>query len=416
MSRAPEDAVREDLLAPEVVAEPYRAFGALREEAPVQWHEGFGGWLVLRYDALQAAFHDHAQLGADRVTAFYESKLRGPEPEVFRPTYEVLRRWMVFVDPPEHKRLRSLVDHAFRPKALADAEAPVAELVEGLLDEVADAAARGPVDWLATFAYQLPVLVISDMFGVPRADRDLIKGWSVEIMKLVFGTDAPDRHAKARAAIVAFGDYLREHIADRRARPREDLISTLVEAREDGAALSDEEVVATCILLLFGGHETTTNLLANGLLALLTHPAQMASLRAAPEARIKRGVEEMLRYDSPSKAMLRVARRTHTRGGHTLQEGDLVLLVQASANRDPRRFEAPGTLRLDRPKNLHVAFGYGIHYCIGAPLARLEGRVAFPRVLRRFPEIVRADEAPLDYHATLLNRGLRALPLRLRAS
>jgi len=400
-----------DLASPEAAADPYRAMTPLREaDDGVHWNEPFGGWVIARYDDVRDALHDWERLSSDRISPYYEARLEGPKRDLYLPTYEILRRWMVFVDPPGHKRLRTLVDHAFKPRTLDAQEPRIAALVDELLDPLA-----GSVDWVSSFAYLLPVLVISDFLGVPAADRHLIKGWSDTILQLIFGDyTVPDRHERAREAFVAFGDYLRGHVADRRKRPGDDLISELVRAREDDDALTEDEVVATCVLLLFGGHETTTNLLANGLLALLRHPEQMARYRSEGDALGKWPVEELLRYDGPSKAAPRVVRVDHDRGGRRLRAGEKVLILQCAANRDPRQFDAPDRLDLGRRPNPHLTFGYGIHYCIGAPLARVEGRLAFPRLFERFREVELDQEAPPPaFSPTILSRSLRRLPVRL---
>lgn len=399
-----------DLMAADAVVDPYAALAPLREAGTgVHWNEAFGGWLVTRYDDVRDALHDWERLSSDRVSGFYERKLAGPDRAVYEPTYEVLRRWMVFVDPPDHRRLRTLVDHAFKPRTLDAREPAIAALVDELLDPL-----DGRVDWVESFAYLLPVLVISDFLGVPPADRELIKGWSTTILQLIFGDyTVPDRHERARDAFVAFGDYLRKHVADRRRRPGDDLVTELIQAREEGQALSEDEIVATCVLLLFGGHETTTNLLANGLLALLRHPEQLARLRSEGDALGKWPVEEMLRWDGPSKAAPRVARVDHERGGQRVRAGDKVLIVQCAGNRDPRQFERAEAFDVGRKPNAHLTFGYGIHYCIGAPLARVEGRLAFPRLLERFRAVELDGGAPLRWHPTILSRSLVSLPVVL---
>lgn len=396
-----------DLVSEAAIADPYGAMAPLRESGRgVHWNEPLGGWVVTRYDDVRAALLDWERLSSDRVSLFYEPRIHGPRRDVYAPTYEVLRRWMVFVDPPDHRRLRTLVDHAFKPRTLEAREPGIASLVDALLDPL-----EGEVDWVASFAYLLPVLVICDFLGVPASDRDLVKRWSAAIMNLVFGAyGVADRHERARDALVEFGDYLRDLIRHRTAHPGDDLVTELLLAREDDARLSEEEVVATCVLLLFGGHETTTNLLANGLRTLLQHPDAAHRLRTGSEALGKWPVEELLRFDGPSKAAPRIARVEHERGGCTIREGDRVLILQSAANRDPRQFDAPDAVDLSRKPNLHLTFGYGIHYCIGAPLARVEGRLALPRVLQRFPDI-RLGVAPHQWHSTILSRSLMGLPV-----
>ena len=394
-----------DLVSPEAIADPYAAMAPLREAGTgVHYNEPLGGWVVTRYDDVQAALLDWERLSSDRISTYYEPRMGGPKHEVYAPTYEVLRRWMVFVDPPDHKRLRTLVEHAFKPRTLEAREPRIVQMIDELLDPL-----EGTFDWVSSFAYLLPVLVISDFLGVPASDRDLIKGWSDDILNLIFGAyEVPNRHERARDAFVDFGAYLRDHIRDRTTNPGDDLVTHLLAARDADERLTEDEVVATCILLLFGGHETTTNLLANGLRALLQHPEARDRLARDHEALGKWPVEELLRFDGPSKAAPRIVRTEHERGGHTLKAGDKVLILQSAANRDPRQFEHADRIDLGRKPNLHLTFGYGIHYCLGAPLARVEGRLAFPRVLARFPELALTSTAP-RWQPTILSRALRRL-------
>lgn len=398
--------INDDLLAPEVIADPYAHFGRLREQTPVYWNEQWGGWILTRYADVQRAFRDFKNLSADRIGPYYA---RGDRKIRYATTYEVLRSWMVFVDPPEHRRLRSLVDHAFHPRVMRQAAPRLGALTDDLVEDLAEDLAEGGAEYVSRFAYLLPVLVISDMFGLPAADRDLIKRWSDDILQLVFGAyDVPDRHERAQKSLREFVDYLEEHVADRRRRPGADLISVMVQSEEDGEVLTQAEIVSTCILLLFGGHETTTNLLANGLLALLQHPVQRQLLAANMDDLLDSAIEEMLRYDGPSKAIMRLVRQDHELGGASLKAGQKVLLSQASANRDPRRFVRPDVFDVTRQDNRHLGFGFGVHFCIGAPLARLEGRLAFPRLLRRLPEL-RLEPQTLSWNANILSRSLKHL-------
>jgi cytochrome P450 len=397
----------DDLLRPEVVADPYGFFGALREREPVYWNETLGAWVLTRYDDVMGAFRD-PRLSADRISPYYERKLKGPNGEVHRFTYETLSRWMVFVDPPEHTRLRKLVDHAFRPKAIERMRQNVQALVEELVD---DLVGKEEFDFVHDFAYPLPVLVISEMLDVPREDREKIKHWSDDIMMLVFGAlDVKDRHERARAAFQDMSDYLANIIRERREKPGHDLLSVLLAAEERGDALSEKEVIATCILLLFGGHETTTNLLANGLRALLLHD-QWKLLKEQPDL-LPQAIEEILRWDGPSKAMWRIAKEDVEYGGKLIKKDDKLLLLQASANRDPSQFERPDAFDITREKTQHCGFGYAVHYCIGAPIARLEGMLAFKLLMERLPNLELASDH-WEWQPTVLNRSLKTLPVRV---
>lgn len=395
--------VSDDLMAPDTVADPYAYFNRLRAVDPVHHNTQIGAFIVTRYDDVQAAFRDE-RLSADRITPYYQPKLSGPNREMLLPAYENLSKWMVFLDPPDHSRLRSLVVKAFTPRVIEALRQSIRDTVRELLDE----AGQHEMDFIHAFAYPLPVIVVSDMFGMPREDRDKIKHWSDEIMLVVMGAlDVQDRHERARRAFVDFEEYLRGRIAERRRTPREDLLSLLLAAEERGDALSEQEILSTCLMLLFAGHETTTNLLANALLGLLQHPAQLELLRREPNV-LTPAIEEFLRYDGPAKAMWRIAKEDVELGGKMIPKGGRVLLVIAAAHRDPERFDAPDTFDLRREKNPHLGFGFGAHYCLGAPLARLETELAFTEILARYPRISLAESA-LEWHPTVLTRSLKTL-------
>jgi cytochrome P450 len=392
-----------DLLSPEAVADPYATFGLLREHDPVHWNAGHKSWVITRYDDVSAGFVD-PRLSSDRVQTVYESKLSDAERAERAPTFAVLSDWMVFKDPPDHTRLRNLVKRAFTPRAVAALEPRITEVVEHVLD----LPASGTVDVVADVAYPIPAMVIAEMLGVPAEDRDLFRGWSNDISRLVFegARDEADRQ-RAQGGLVALSDYLRELVREHRTAPREDLMSVLVHAEDADETLTTDEIVHTCVLLLFGGHETTTNLIANGFLALVRHPDQARLLLEQPEVGAS-AVEELNRYDGPAKAVVRRSAASFELGGRRIEEGQRVLLMPCAANRDPRRFADPDRLDLCRSDNRNVAFGFGIHYCLGAPLARLETRIALPRMLRRLEgATVREDE--LRYQPVLLTRSLTRL-------
>ena len=396
------------LLAEHAVADPYSHFAGLREAAPLHRDERLGAWLVLRYDDVRAAFRD-SRLSADRVSPYFERRRRDGVAESERATFEVLTRWIVFTDPPRHTRLRKLVDYAFRPRAVERMRGWIASLVDELVDEVGD---EREFDFMERFASPLPVRVICDLFGVPRESRSDLTRWSEDILTLVFGAmHSADRHERAERSLHEFSEFLRAVIAERRVRPGEDLISDLVAAEERGDVLEEEEIVATCVLLLFAGHETTRNLLANGLKAILEHGGARDALVSDPSA-MPDAVEEILRFDGPIKAMWRQAVEPVEYGGQRIEPGERVLLVQASANRDPRRFEAPETFDIARPSNRHVGFGYSIHYCLGAAIARLEGALGLGAILKRFPRASLATDT-FEWDALILSRSLKRLPIRL---
>jgi cytochrome P450 len=398
-----------DLLSAEAIRDPYAFFGHLRENDPVHYNAAHKSWVVTRYDDVAAGFLDR-RLSSDRVEAIYSTKL-SPEERVRRaPTYEVLSDWMVFKDPPAHTRLRNLVKAAFTPRAVQ----ALAPRITEIIDHVLDLPESGTVDIVGDIAYPIPAMVIAEMLGVPPDDRELFRAWSNDITMLIFegARDEEDRRI-AQEGLTALADYLRGLVDDHRHAPRDDLMSALLSSAVDDESLTEDEIVHTCVLLLFGGHETTTNLIANGYLALLRHPDQARLLLDEPDL-AESAVEELNRYDGPAKLVVRRAAEDLEIRGHQIAAGQRVLLVQASANRDARRFSDPDVVDLRREDNRNVAFGFGIHYCLGAPLARLETQIALPRMLRRLADAeIATDE--LVYQPLLLTRGLTRLPIRYGA-
>lgn len=397
-----------ELLAPHAVADPYSYFASLREAAPLYRDERLGAWLVLRYDDVRAAFRN-PRLSADRVSPYFERRRADDAAQREWATFEVLTRWIVFTDPPRHTRLRKLVDYAFRPRAVERMRGWIASLVEELVE---DLGAEREIDFIERFASPLPVRVICDLFGVPHENRSDLTRWSEDILALVFGAmHSADRHERAERSLRELSELLRAVIAARRKRPGEDLISDLVAAEERGDVLEEEEIVATCVLLLFAGHETTRNLLANGLKAILEHGSARAALVSDP-SRMTDAIEEILRFDGPTKAMWRQVVEPVEYGGQRIEPGERLLLVQASANRDPRRFEEPECFDVARRSNRHIGFGYSIHYCLGAAIARLEGALGLGAFLDRFPRASLATDT-FEWDPLILSRSLKRLPVRL---
>jgi cytochrome P450 len=277
-------------------------------------------------------------------------------------------------------------------------------------EEIARFRGAGGGNFIEEVAAPIPAIVIARLLGVPEKDHDRFRHWSDEVMTLVFANvDDPRRHERAHVGLLALEGYFRALLDERLANPRADLLTALARAEEAGDRLSSDEVIATCILLLFAGHETTTSLLGTGLLALLRNPDEWAALRDDP-ALAASAVEEFLRYDGPQKVMMRFVADDLELRGKRLRRGERVLLIGAAANRDPEVFPEPDRLDLDRSPNEHLGFGYGIHYCLGAPLARMEGRLAFAAIARELPNIRLAGPAP-EWHRTIVSRGLRSFPV-----
>jgi len=380
-----------DLLSPELTEDPFGYYAELRANDPVHWAPASRAWLLTRYDDVVAAFGD-PRLSSDRVRPLLDV-LPAERRAEYGPMLEVISRWMVVTDPPVHTRLNKLASRAFRQQRVSAMSGWIGELVDELLDDFV-AAAGG--DFLAGLAYPLPAAVIARMMGVPQQDRGKFQHWSDELALVAFGTGGQDRagrHARALAGVRELQDYLAGLIARRRLEPGEDMISVLLSsagqegADEDGDHLDDAELMALCSLILFAGHETTTNLLCNAIVALDRHPAELARLRADPSL-VNRAVEEVLRYEGPIKILIRWVVEDHERDGRRVRAGDRVFLVLQSANRDKGTFADPDRFDIGRPaKPLHVGFGRGVHACLGAQLARIEARAALPKILGRLGDI-----------------------------
>jgi cytochrome P450 len=397
-----------DLLGAEAVADPYPLLAALREHDPVHWSTKYRSWFITRYDDVTAALRDD-RFSSDRITPYRRAKLEGPDADPgVRAAFEVLEGWMVFKDQPDHKRLRRLLSRAFTPKAVTQMTSSVEVIAAELLDGIA-ARSVGAVDLIGDFAYPLTASVIAGMLGVPRADREQFKDWSDQITGLVFGGmgDAT-RHTVGARGMAELTSYLSDLVRAHEREPADDLISAMISARDDRDALSHDEVIATGVLLLFAGHETTTNLIGSGLLALLQYPSQRRLLDERPEL-VGGMVEEVLRFDGPAKTVARVMGDDVELRGRLLRRGERVFLSPSAANRDPAVFDDPDTLDITREKSGQLGFGIGMHYCLGAPLARLEASIAIPAALARLPGLGLTDES-LRWHPVLLSRGMQRFP------
>jgi cytochrome P450 len=390
-----------DLLAPEVVADPHPTFAQLRQRDPVHWSERHRAWVLTRHDDVSAAFRDR-RLSSDRASPLArpnEAELAGADPVI-----SVLARWMVFRDPPDHTRMRRALRPAFAPPAIDALRAPVERVVDQLLDGLPE-----EFDFLDEFATPLPAIVIAELLGVPPEDHDRFRAWSQDLATLVFASGLPDRHRRGREALTALADYLGEQLARRRAQPADDLLGTLAVMQEAGE-LTAEEATANAVLLLFAGHETTTGLLGNGLAVLLMQTHELERLRADPTL-TRSAVEELLRYEGPSKLMPRWAQEEVELRGRRIAPGELIYLVQAAANRDPEHFAEPDRLDLARHPNSHLGFGYGLHYCLGAPLARLETAIGVSRLLDHYDRIELAGDQP-RWRPNLLGRAVENFEVR----
>jgi cytochrome P450 len=396
-----------DLMAPRVISDPYSYYRELREQDAVHWNDRWPGWILTRYDDVVKVLRDSKRFSSDRM-AYLSQELSPQEIENLGPIFDVLAQWMVFRDAPDHTRLRHLLNSHFTPKSVERFRPEVRSIVDKI---VGDIAKKGHVDLVRDFAYLVPMTVILGLLGAPDLDRDQIKHWSEQIGAFFFiMADRTDRREVACEGITSLAEYLKPLIEDRAENPRNDLISLLVAAQREGT-ISEQEVIATCVLLVFGGHETTMNLIANGTLALMNQPKEWERLRQHPEL-LASATEELLRFDSPVKATVRWAKEDVELRGRTISKGQRVLAVLGAANRDPEQFDDPNILNIGRDPNLHVAFAHGIHVCLGASLSRLEGQEAFRGLTQAF-RVPTCTTDQLEYHRTVVSRALKSLPVRL---
>ncbi len=400
-------------LSPEFRANPYPYYDMMRMGAPIFYLDSWNMWFCTRHEDCTALMRDN-RLGHEilRVTTEEEAQLNKIDdlPESHQKRAKMQAKWMLFRDPPSHTRLRGLVHKAFSPRMVNKLQ----RHIEAWSDQLLDAAlARGTFDLIEDFAIPLPVQVIAEMLGVPLADRPMFKQWSDDLAgTLDLVGDDPDLWERAANASAEFDVYFRKLIAQRRAASKDDLLTALVQAEDAGDTLTEEELIATCILLLIAGHETTVNLIGNGMLALFQHPDQMEKLKADPEL-VKNAVEEFLRYDSPVQMTRRWVLEPFEYKGNHFKVGQQVGIIFAAANRDPDMFDDPTALDITRPNaNKHMAFGNGIHFCLGAPLARLEGQIAFNKLLAKMPNIALVPDAEIVHRKQYILRGVKSLHVR----
>ncbi len=395
-----------DLTSREFRADPYPFYARWRNNAPVfrtTLADKQNAWIVTRYDDVLSVLKDE-RFGKDKTKALsFDQLARLPwTPSIFKP----LERNMLDVDQADHTRLRNLVHQAFTPRLIDN----MRERVQALTDELFDTVeAGGRMDLIHDYALPLPATIIAEILGVPARDRHKFHRWSNAMLSA-----KPSTWGKLKIIphVLAFMRYIRKMCRMRQLEPRDDLISALVQASEAGDRLSEDELMSMIVLLLVAGHETTVNLIGNGVVALLEHPDELERLRNDP-ALIKPAIEELLRYDAPVQlATERYTREEVTIAGATIPRGELVFAALASANRDERQFDRPDTLDIERDPNRHLSFGQGVHFCLGASLARLEGQIAINTLLRRAPDLrLAVSPERLRHRPTLILRGLESLPV-----
>lgn len=391
---------------PAILANPYPIFSRMRDEDPCYWSDRLRSWVITRYDDVKAMCLDKERLSSDRLRPFFQS-LPGSEASRISEIIRYLSLWMVFKDPPEHTRLRKLTAKVFSARAMQAMRPQVETIADQLLDALGE---RDEFDLIADYAGPLPCLVIMAMLGVPVQALAQLKRLSDEIALFIGSSRmSSDKYDTAEQATQEMAAFFKALIGERRAHPKTDAISELVHLLDGEDRFSDDELVASCILMLFAGHETTTNLIANGVYALIHFPDAYQALRNDPTL-AQNAVEELLRYDGPSGSQVRVVCRSFALHGKELQAGQRVFMMLNAANRDPRAYPDPDRLDLSRDGAAHLAFGYGSHICLGFPLARLEGMVAIPALLNRFRSLELLQEPP--WINSLVFRGMQQCLLR----
>lgn len=392
------------------ISNPYGAYNFLRAAGPLHWIDKFrnGAWIVPRYADVLAGLHD-ARLSSQRshnLTAALPPDVQGE----FATFNQIFSKWMLFLDPPEHSRIRKLLNKEFTPNMIQRLRPRIQQLVDSLLDNVAG---KFELEFMTDFANPLPVRVIAEMLGIPAADQRDFQIWSDDLADF-FGNTSSSVAAGQRAqnSLVSLTEYFRALLPERRAHKGDDLVSLLLRVEEEGEVLTSEELLAQCTLLLVAGHETTRNLLGNGMLALLQHPDQLAKLKENP-ALINSAVREFARFDSPVQFSGRAVTEDFSWHDREVRKGQTVILLLGSANRDPEKFSEPEKLDIARDEGMPLSFGHGTHFCIGATLAYTEAEIAFTTLLERASVLTLLDDVPA-WRSNMSFRGLSRLPLSVQ--
>ena len=404
-----------DLKTRAAINDPAPIFAAMLAEQPVHYSAGLKGWVVADYDNVKLALTDE-RFSVEKMSPFADHMATGEDAHKIKKLAQVLGGWMVFKDPPAHTRLRQVLQQPFKPREMEKLRGEVIRIADEVASEMAQQAGE-IVDFMTAFANPLPARVIAVLIGVDTAMVPQLTAWSSDIAKFVFSArDTPDKYSRAHGALVEIEAFYREVIADHRARPRDDLLSRMIAHDRgdmaDGVPLTDDEIVSMMILFLFAGHETTANLIANGLVALLANPAQLARLRD-DFSLLPGAVEEFLRYQGPVQTIVRIAKEDIELGGQGIKAGERVFALLGASHRDLSMFRDAHEVDIARVQNPHVAFGFGIHMCIGAPLARIEGQEAFRVLLSRFEDFQLAA-GELTWRDDFVTRGLEKLPLKFK--
>lgn len=397
--------IKYDLLSPSFFADPHSVFRRMRAEEPIHWHPQLNFWVLTRYEDIQTISRD-PRFSAERTAQFGTGVSEAMVPKL-EACFRFVSHWMVFRDPPRHTVLRGLVAKAFNPQIIEGLRPAIKAIVDEMLTAVE---AGGQMDVVRDLAFPLPAMVIANMLGVPRKDMDAFKAWTSDVFTLLGAGVATDEAVEAGyRGVVGLQQYFQQLITERRHTPTGDLLSRLIAVEEQGTVLSEEELVSTCALLLVAGHETTTHLIGNSVLVLLRNPAELQKLRDDPGL-IEGAVEELLRYEGPIYMLSRRATEDVEVGGVKIRANEIVVGLIHAGNRDPAVFAEPDRLDITRKGARNLALGHGIHYCIGATLARLEAQLALSEIVRRLPGLRLSSEV-LEWIPSIVVHGLAALPV-----
>jgi len=399
---------------PHFFTNPYPAYAALRERTPIFWSEHWGGWVLTRYDDVAAVLRNPGLYSSAGRIHYILDRLPAEvraETTLLEAHYGV---GIAHVDPPAHTRLRAILTPWFTPKLMEGLRPRIRELAQGLCGEVAERARVGEsVDFMREVAYPLPATVVLELLGAPIEDAHLFHQWALDVNQLFAGggRTTVEKMRQAQQGLREMRVYIGDLIAARRRQRTDDLMGRLVDAEQEGDRLSDDELISTAVTLFVAGHETTTNLLGNGLVALLRNRTQLNRLRTHPEM-MPTAIEEMLRYDTPVQRSWRIATEDHEVLGERVSAGEMLLVLIGAAHRDATHFAAPDDFDIARTPNRHMGFGYGIHFCLGAPLARIEAPEVFNALFAALPDIALDESAPLVWREDIALRGVLSLPIR----
>ncbi|PPJ25690.1 cytochrome P450 [Nocardia nova] len=394
-----------------VLRDPYPKFAEMRAEGGVHWSEPLSGWIAVDWASVDAVVTTPAVFSANRLVPVHKrlsEENRATAGEVLR----WLSLWMVFQDPPNHTRLRRYLATIINPRMVESMRNPVNEICTEILDGLP---VDTPIDFFREFGLKLPGYVVMDLLGVPRERVDDVKRWSDEMMLFIGSSrGVEDKYGRAKHGAYAMADLFRQLIDDRRARPRDDVLSRMITLEVAGETLTEDELVASMMMIANGAQETTAHLISNGLLALQSHPKVAAKLRADTDELAPTAIEEFLRFDSPVLSTGRMVSVDVELGGQSLKAGDRIFAMLAAANRDPEVFDSPDEIHVNGRSNGHLAFSKGVHFCLGAPLARLEAQIAFAQLLRRFPNLSVAEPMEsIPWMNSMVARGPSRLPVVL---